>query len=89
MSFYSIIEHCSIKAYADKLGLNSSIVAKCLREYIQRSQSSFKLELENISLKELNKINKQVQNEKDKLAKELEKNIFLKSLTVLINKIVE
>lgn len=71
-SFDSLTEHYSIKPYADKVGLNSATVTKWVREYIQKLQSSFKVELENSSVKELEQINKQIKKEKVKLEEEFD-----------------
>lgn len=72
MSLDSITEHYSIKPYADKLGLNSFTVTSWVRAYIKNLQSSFKVELENSSLKKLKKINEKIQKEKVKLEEEFD-----------------
>jgi transposase-like protein len=71
-SFAAITEHYSIKEYAYKINLNSSTVTTWVRKYIEELQSSFKVELENSSLRELNKKNKRMYKEKVKLEKEID-----------------
>jgi transposase-like protein len=69
-------EHFIIKKYAYKIGLNSSTVTTWVNNYIENLQSTFKVELENSSLKKLNKkkvtLEKEINcfREKDQLQKE-------------------